>query len=294
MQKKSVKYRLLYGIANLTAMLPFRVLYFFADLLYFLVYYVARYRKKVVRKNLTNSFPQKSEKEIIRIEKKFYRHLCDYFVETIKTLRLSDKEARKRLKYENPELVNQLTASGQTCFICTGHYGNWEWIPSICLHLEDNITQGLIYRRLRSVAFDELFLKIRSRFCSLPIEKDSALRKIIKKRNDGNTMVIGFLSDQRPSRRQTPYWTTFLNQDTPVQVGMERIARMLGVSVVYLDIEKVKRGYYVGRFSMITPDASKEAEFFVLEQYMRRLEETILKEPAYYLWSHNKWRLGKQ
>ena len=293
-EKKTITYHLLYGILYLHAMLPFRVLYFFSDILYLLTYYVIGYRRKVVRKNLVNSFPDKPEKEIQRIEKKFYRHLCDYFVETIKMLRLSDEEVRKRMVFENPELINELTKSGQTCFISTGHYGNWEWVPSICMYLENGVEQGLIYRRLRSKAFDELFLNIRSRFNPLAIEKNSALRKIIKQRNDGKTMVIGFLTDQRPSKYQDEYWTTFLHQDTLVQTGMERIARMIGCSVVYLDIVKVKRGYYRGTFSVITPDAKKESEFFVLEQYMRKLEETILKEPAYYLWSHNRWKLKKQ
>ena len=294
MQKKSIKYRLLYSIINLTAMLPFRVLYFFADLLYLLVYYVARYRKKVVQKNLTNSFPQKSEKEIIRIEKKFYRHLCDYFVETIKSLRMSDKEMQQRMVFENPELINELTKEGQTCFICMGHYGNWEWVPSICLQLKNNAKQGLIYRRLSSETFDQLFLKIRSRFNPMAIEKNNALRTIIKKRDEGVTMVIGFLSDQRPSKYQDEYWTTFLNQDTLVQTGMDRIGRLLSCSVVYLDIKKVKRGHYVGQFSLITPNAKKEPENFVLEEYMQKLEKTILKEPAYYLWSHNRWKFKKR
>ena len=247
-----------------------------------------------MRKNLTNSFPQKTEKEIIRIEKKFYRHLCDYFVETIKTLRLSSEEMRKRMKFVNPELIEELTQNGQACFACTGHYGNWEWIPSISADLGEKMVSGLIYRRLKSSFFDRLFLDIRSRFGALPIEKDSALRKIIKLRSEGNAMFIGFLADQRPSKYQDEYWTTFLHQDSLVQTGVERIAHLLKCPVVYLEVVKVKRGYYTGTFSVITLDASKEAEFFVLEQYMRRLEETILKEPAYYLWSHKRWKFKKK
>jgi KDO2-lipid IV(A) lauroyltransferase len=291
--RKNIKYHLLYGAAYLTAMLPFWVLYFFSDLVYPFVYYAVKYRRKVVRENLVHSFPQKSQKEIEKIEKKFYRHLCDYFVETIKTLRLSNKEARRRMKFENPEMINRLTENGNTCFLSLGHYGNWEWVPSIGIYLQNNVQQGLIYKQLNSEAFDRLFLSIRTRFSPVPIEKDSALRKIIKQRNDGKAMVIGFLTDQRPHRDQAQYWTNFLNQDTPVQIGMERIARQLGFSIVYLDIVKVKRGHYVGNFSIITPDASQESEFTVTEQYIRRLEETILEEPAYYLWSHNRWKFSR-
>jgi KDO2-lipid IV(A) lauroyltransferase len=263
-------------------------------MLYPIVYYVVKYRQKVVRKNLVNSFPCKSQKEIDHIEKKFYRHLCDYFVETIKTLRLSDKEVSKRMKFENPEIINYLTKNGNTCFLSLGHYGNWEWVPSIGMHLQNNVEQGLIYKQLKSEAFNRLFLNIRNRFSPVPIEKDSALRKIIKQRNDGKAMVIGFLTDQRPPKYQEQYWTTFLSQDTLVQTGMERIARQLGFAIVYLDIVKVKRGHYVGTFSVITPDASQEKEFAVMERYMRRLEETILNEPAYYLWSHNRWKFKKK
>jgi KDO2-lipid IV(A) lauroyltransferase len=197
------------------------------------------------------------------------------------------------MKFENPELINRLTENGNTCFLSLGHYGNWEWVPSIGMCLQNNVEQGLIYKQLKSEAFDRLFLNIRTRFSPVPIEKDSALRKIIKQRNDGKTMVIGFLTDQRPQRNQAQYWTNFLNQDTPVQIGMERIARQLGFSVVYLDIVKVKRGHYAGKFFVITPDASQEEEFAVTERYMRRLEETILNEPTYYLWSHNKWKFGR-
>jgi KDO2-lipid IV(A) lauroyltransferase len=291
--KKSIKYHLLYSAAYLTAMLPFSVLYFFSDLIYPIVYYVVKYRQKVVRKNLVNSFPYKSKKEIEHIEKKFYRHLCDYFVETIKTLRLSDKEVSKRMKFENPEIINRLTKNGNTCFLSLGHYGNWEWVPSIGMYLQNNVEQGLIYKQLSSEAFNRLFLNIRNRFSPVPIEKNSALRKIIKQRNDGKAMVIGFLTDQRPPKYQEQYWTTFLNQDTLVQMGMERIARQLGFAIVYLDVVKVKRGHYVGKFFVITPDASQEEEFAVMERYMRRLEETILNEPAYYLWSHNRWKFKR-
>lgn len=292
--KKSFGYKLLYAIVYLHALLPFWVLYLLSDLLYFIAYYLVRYRRTVVRKNLTNAFPTKSEKEISEIEKEFYRHLCDYFVETIKTLTISDEEARKRMKFENPEMINRITKGGSSCILSLGHYGNWEWVTSIGMYLMPDVKQGLMYKQLRSEAFDRLFLKIRSRFSPRPIEMRSAFRKMIKLRNDGKKMVIGFLADQRPPENPSQYWTTFLNQDTLVQTGMERIARQLNYAVVYLDIEKVKRGYYVGKFFFITADASQEPEFTVMERYTRKLEETVLNDPAYYLWSHNRWKYTKK
>lgn len=293
-RKKSIGYRVLYAIAYLHALLPFSVLYILSDVLYVFAYHMIRYRRPMVRKNLENAFPAKSEKEITKIEKKFYHHLCDYFVETLKTLRLTDKEVRKRMKFENPEIINRLTKNGNSCLLSLGHYGNWEWVPSIGLYLEHGVEQGLIYKQLHSQAFDQLFLRIRSRFSPRPIEMRSAFRKMIKSRNDGKTMVIGFLTDQRPPQNMEHYWTRFLNQETLVQTGMERIAKQLAFSVVYLDIEKVKRGHYVGKFFVVTPDASQEPEFAVMERYMRKLEETVLHEPAYYLWSHNRWKFKRE
>ncbi|HHT30329.1 MULTISPECIES: lysophospholipid acyltransferase family protein [Petrimonas] len=287
--RNGIGFYLLYGAANLMALLPFPILYLFSDILYIIVYCLVGYRRKIVRKNLTRSFPHKRKKEIRQIERQFYRHLCDYFVETVKTLRISEKEIRKRMVFTNPEIINRLIQNGKSCILSLGHYGNWEWVPSISLYLSPGVEPGQIYKELKSKAFDELFLRIRARFKPLSIEMKSAYRTIVRKRNEGISMVIGFLTDQRPRKHGNEHWTTFLNQDTLLQTGMERIARQLGFSVVYLDIRKVKRGHYVGNFSVITPDASAEEELTVTEKYTRKLEETILNDPAYYLWSHNKW-----
>lgn len=291
--KKGIGYSLLFVVAYLHALLPFSILYLLSDILFGGVYYLARYRRKLVRRNLKNAFPGKSQKQIVKLEKKFYHHLCDYFVETIKTLRLSDKEARRRMKFENPEIIDRLTADGKSCILSLGHYGNWEWVPSIGLYLQPGVKQGLIYKKLHSREFDKLFLKIRSRFSPRPIEMRSVYRKMIRLQQAGEKMVVGFLTDQRPPRCLDQYWTTFLRQDTLVQTGMEKIAKLLECSIVYLDITKVKRGYYVGKFFVITADASKEPEFMIMERYMRKLEETVLREPAYYLWSHNRWKFTR-
>jgi KDO2-lipid IV(A) lauroyltransferase len=291
--KLSIGYALLYAAAYLLALLPFRALYVLSDMLCVVVYRVVKYRRKVVRKNLKNAFPEKTEKSLLAIEKKFYHQLCDCFVETIKTLRLTGEEARRRMKFENPEVINRLTADGRSCIMSLGHYGNWEWVPLVVVYFSPGVEQGFIYKQLHSAAFNRLFLKMRTRFRSMPIEMLSAFRQMIRFQNEGRTLVTGFLSDQRPSPRQEHYWTTFLNQPTPVQTGMEKIARRLGTSVVYLDIQKVKRGYYTGKIFVISPDASETPEFVITERYIRKLEETVLREPACYLWSHNRWKFRK-
>lgn len=292
-KRKGIGYYLVYGTFSLIAMLPFGVLYFISDILYGLVYKVVGYRKKVVRKNLRNSFPEKSKSELMHIEKEFYRHFCDYFVETIKTLRITDKEIRERMVFENIDVIDELTKDGNSCLLSMGHYGNWEWIPSIILHIPERIKLGMVYKRLSSKDFDDLFLRIRARFGPKAIEMKSIYRTIVRNRNEGVTMLLGFLNDQRPRKHANEYWLKFLNQDTLAQTGMERIASQMGFSVAYLDIVKVKRGYFKCSVSAITPDASKEDEHFVTDTYTRKLEQTIKNNPAYYLWTHNKWSRTK-
>ena len=284
-----IGFYLVYGFFYLIALLPFWVLYLLSDLMFVLIYHVARYRRKVVHKNLVNSFPEKDVKEIKAIEREFYRHFGDYFVETIKLLRVSEKEIRKRMVFTNPEVVNDLSAEGKTCFMSMGHYANWEWVTSMGLQLLPEAEQGLIYKRLSSRAFDELFLEIRSLFRPRPIEMRSIYRTIIQNRKEGRVMVIGFLNDQRPRPHKDEHWVTFLNQETLTQTGMERIAAQSGYAVVYLDLKKVKRGHYEGTYSLITKDASQEGQYFVTDMYTKKLEETIKRDPAYYLWTHNKW-----
>ena len=291
--KKSLGYSLLYAVTYLFALLPFSVLYVFSDILYFIVYYIVRYRRKIVRKNLNNSFPEKSEKKIIEIEKEFYHHFCDCYFEAIKLLNISEEEIKRRMKFVNPEIIDRLTVSGNSCILGLGHYANWEWVSSIILHMEPNVKLGFLYKELHSKAFDKLFLKMRSGFGAVPIEKLSAFRRLVKFKQDRQTMLVGFLSDQRPPKNVNQYWTKFLNQDTNVQNGMERIAKHIGSSIVYLDIKKEKRGYYSAKIFVISPDATDEPENLIMERYIRKLEETVMRDPALYLWSHNRWKFKK-
>lgn len=291
--KKGLTYYLVYGVLYLHALLPFRLLYILSDFLYVLVYHIAKYRKRTVRKNLLNAFPDKNINEIIAIEKTFYRHLCDYFVESIKTLHISDKEVKKRMKFLQSDILDGWTKEGRSCILCLGHYANWEWVTSIGFYLQSEPMLGLIYKQLHNSAIDQLFLKLRHHFGATPIEMKSALRKMIKWEQEGVRMTVGFLADQRPGRKQDKYWTTFLNQDTPVQTGMSKIAVHLGLPVAYLDITKVKRGYYEGRIEVISTPGSGDSPNAITEKYIRKLEETVLKEPAYYLWSHNRWKFKK-
>lgn len=278
----------------LHALLPFRVLYVLSDLLYLIVYKLVGYRLKVVRTNLRNSFPDKSEAELKDIEKRFYHHFCDYFVETVKLLHISDKEAEKRIVFKNTEIVKELMKDGNSGLMYLGHYGNWEWVPSLTRHFQDGEKLGQIYKRLKNKAVDDIFLKIRSRFGSFGIEKNDTLREIVRLKRANERTLIGFMADQIPSARNIHYWTEFLNQDTAVFTGVERIAKQSGFSVTYLDITKIKRGYYSCEVKLISAQPKEEEEFAITERYIREMEKTILREPAYWLWTHKRWKYKRE
>lgn len=286
----TILYYILYTIQYLYALLPFRVLYFLSDILYTPIYHIIRYRRGVVKQNLRRSFPEKTEKELKDIEKKFYRHFCDYLLETVKLLHISDKEMQSRITFNNVDLVKDLMKDGTSSIMFLGHYGNWEWVTSLNLMFDEDTTLGQIYKPLRNKAFDRLFLKIRSRFKSIGIPKNNTLRAMIGFKREKRKVLIGFISDQAPSRSNVHHWTNFLNQDTSVFTGVERIARQTGFSVTYLDITKIGRGRYSCDVKLITDDPQNEPEFAITEKYFKALEETIIRNPPYWLWTHKRWK----
>ncbi|MDR1090293.1 MAG: lysophospholipid acyltransferase family protein [Prevotella sp.] len=291
-----ILYYIIYSYTYLHALLPLRLLYVLSDILYFWVYIVAGYRLKVVRENLSGSFPEKPEKELRLIERKFYHHFCDYFVETIKLLHISDEEMSRRMKFENMEQVNELMKDGNSVLMFLGHYCNWEWVTSINLNFKDeeNIVLSQIYKPLKNKAFDDLFLKIRSRFGSLGIPRYETLRTIVKLRRDKKQTMIGFMADQLPSINNIHYWTDFLNQDSAVFTGVERIAKKTGFAVTYLDVQKESRGYYKATIKLISNNPAEEPGFKITETYIRAMEKTILREPAYWLWTHKRWKRSRR
>lgn len=293
-----ILYYILYIWMYLHALLPFRALYILSDLFYFLVYKVIRYRLKVVRINLKNSFPEKTNIELRAIEKEFYHHFCDYFVETLKLLHISDEEMQKRMVFENMDIVKDLMKDGNSALMFLGHYGNWEWVPSITMSFrnneDQNILLGQIYRPLKNKAVDGLFLKLRSRFGSLGIAKNETLRVIVKLRKAKQQILIGFMADQTPSFHNIHYWSTFMNQESAVFTGVERIAKQTGFAVVYLDMEKVKRGRYKATVKLISDKPQAAPEFYITETYIREMEKTILRNPAYWLWTHKRWKMTRK
>lgn len=272
------------------SLLPLRALYFMSDILFFPFYYCVRYRRKVVRKNLVNSFPEKSTKEIIQIEKKYYSFLCDYLFETLKLLSISEKEIRKRMTFEGIEAMEKAMSDNKPCIICLGHYCNWEWVTSIMLHLNKMFFCGQVYQPLKNIMADKLFLKIRGRFHANNIPREKVLRKIAELRQENKNFIIGFISDQTPNWASIRLWIPFLNQDTPVFLGPERIARQTGAAVFYADMTRIKRGYYHCKTVLISEYPKELQENVLTEKYFKLLEENIKKMPQFWLWSHNRWK----
>ena len=286
-------YSIIYVPAYLAALLPFRALFFISDFFYFITYYMVGYRKKLVRRNLNNSFPGKTPDEIRRIEKDFYRHFCDYFVETIKLLHISDSQMEKHFVIKNVENAQRFLDRKQPVVLMLGHYGNWEWVLFMMLQLKggEDTVFGQVYRPLNNKVFDRFFLRLRKGFHTTGFKKHDVFRDIVNLRKANKNWMIGFMSDQKPSGNQTPYQMQFLNQDTLVLTGTEKIARHTGAAVCYVDITCLKRGYYEGSVLVISDNAAETSEFEITKNYMHLFEQTILRNPSAYLWTHNRWRI---
>ncbi|WP_080904575.1 lysophospholipid acyltransferase family protein [Parabacteroides sp. Marseille-P3160] len=287
-----ILYTILFCWTKAHAFLPMRILYILSDILYLLVYRLVRYRLKVVRRNMKASFPEKTEKELRQLERAFYHHFSDYIVETIKLAHISPKEALKRAIIRNPEMIEELQKRGHYCFILLmGHYGNWEWFtdsPLLFDRIQTEVHQ--VYRPLKNRAFDRLFIYLRTRFHAKGIMKNEAFRDIVRLKQSKTRSIVVFIADQTPSKANLHYWTRFLNQDTPILNGPERIACKLRLPVIYADVRKVRRGYYTVDFNLLTDSPEKMPENWITEQFARRMEETILRDPAYWLWTHKRWK----
>lgn len=287
-------YYLIYGCWYLLSLLPLCVHYVLSDALYFLVYRLLHYRVKVVRKNISESFPEKDASELRHIERGFYHWFCDYIVESVKLLTMSQRQMKRRLVFKGTDVVDRVVAEGQSCAVYLGHYCNWEWITSLPLWVTPAAQCGQIYHAIENPLFDRLFLRLRQRFGAVCIPMAETLRRIVKYRQEGRPVVIGYIGDQVPFWNNIHHWCQFLNHDTPVLTGTERLARQTGHAVFYMDVRRVRRGYYEAEFQLISREPKQLAEYEVTDEYFRRLEASIRRDPACYLWSHNRWKRTRE
>lgn len=274
------------------ALLPFPVLYALSDALYYIVYYVARYRRKVARRNLVTSFPEKSIGEIRRIERKFYRFFVDMALESAKLMTITPAEMKRRMVFVNPEIVDACTARGHSVSAMLGHFGNWEWISSAALWFKTpGIEVAQIYHRLVSPAMDRVALHMRERMGQKCVEMRDTVRFMA--RSDGRPRVIGFIADQSPKRKVAKYFIPFLNHEVPVLTGTEKATKHYGYQAMFIAVSRVKRGYYRAEFVPLADDAPSLPDFELTDRYFARLEAEIRRHPELYLWTHNRFKYAK-
>jgi len=267
--------------------MPLGLLYLIADFFYLLVYHVFGYRKKVVRENLSNSFPEKSLNEIITIEKTFFRYLTCLIVEVIKMDSISAKELQKRVHFKNTDLVEAYLKNNESVLFCSSHYGNYEWV-CMAIGMAFSGEHYPIYKPLSNEFFDNWFLKMRSKYGNQMVSMRQTIRTI-QSTKDRPTMFT-FGSDQSPSKDDMKYWTLLLNQPAAIQMGVEKIAMKTNRPVFYLKTSYVKRGYYEVDCVPICLAPKETAEFEITEAHTRFLEDFIKEKPAYWLWSHRRWK----
>jgi len=283
-------FKLFYALLYLLTLLPLRVLYVLSDLLFPLIYHVVRYRRKVVRNNLTNSFPDKSKREIIRIERKFYHYFCDVFIEAMYRINMSPQEVSRRITFENVELIEKIYAENKSAMLMMAHYGNWEWVSAMSLHLPKESPLYGVYKRLTNADFDAMTYRLRLKYNMGNIEMRDLFKTMLQMGKANEKGVFAMVSDQSPNKESIRFGMMFMNQPTPVIVGTEVLARKFDYPVLILSITRPKRGYYHCKVEMLSASPKDEPEFSISEKYMHRLETDINQNPELWLWTHKRWK----
>jgi KDO2-lipid IV(A) lauroyltransferase len=278
------------GIIKLVSLLPLPVLQLISDMMYPFVYYVIRYRRKVVAENLSKSFPEKDSAEIQKTEKEYYRYLCDLIVETIKTRSISLNDISRRMAIRNPDLVNSFFREGKSVIVMTLHYGNWEWLIHIAHYLEQH--SYIVYKPLQNQIFDRYLNSVRERFGGETISMSLALRKLIEADKNRLPVLTWLAADQAPPWNY-PFWTNFLNRETMFFNGPAKLAQYFNQPVIFQQIRRIRRGYYETWFEVLTANPCEMHEKDIITAYVKKAESVIRKDPAYYLWSHRRWKYKK-
>lgn len=283
-------YHLLSFFLKLLSYIPFGVLYFLSDGLFCLLYYVIRYRRRIVRKNLTESFPEKSERDILQLEKKFYHFFTDQVLESCKMASISPEEIKRRMTFKNMEKVNAVLREGKSIALYMGHYGNWEWVSSFPLWLEENVLAVQIYHKLSNENMDRLILHNRGRMGAISVEMRKTARYITEMAMKNKVGIVGFIADQSPKKKESRHFLHFLNHEAPVLTGTEKMIKHYGFEAWFLDMKRVKRGYYEAELIQINDNPQAVPDFELTAVYFRMLEQMIWNCPELYLWTHNRFK----
>lgn len=291
---RNTAYALGYALWYALSLLPLRALYVLSDFLYWLITHVVRYRRDIILQNLTSSFPEKTAPEIQAIAKEFYHWFCDYIVETIKLMTMSQQQLKRHIRFEGMDEFNKVLAEGQSCGIYLGHYCNWEWITSLPYWTDSSAQCCQLYHPLENESFDRLFKHVRELRDARCIPMQESIRKIIDLQRKHQTLVVGYIADQVPMWNNIHHWVDFLNHDTPVLTGTERIIRHMDQACFYGDLRRVGRGRYVCRMKLISRHPKDCARWELTDRYFALLEQTIHRQPALWLWSHNRWKRTRE
>ncbi len=281
-------YILVYPILWLISILPMRLLYAFSTFLYFLIYRVFGYRKKVVYSNLQLVFPEKSNEERKLIAKKFYQHLCDMFVEAIKSISISESEIKKRFVFTNIEEIHKIEKENKSIMLMCAHYGSWEWI--FILQKFVSHKGYAVYKKLENKYFDRLVKRIRARYNSHLITTKETFHVLSQAKKNRELTINGFISDQSPKHDKAYHWQEFMNIKVPVYTGAELLAKKLDMAVMFFNVKKVKRGYYQTTFKTVTLDANDYKDYEITDLFIKNVEEQIYEAPEFYLWTHKRWK----
>jgi len=272
-------------------MLPFRLLYLFSDFVYLIVYYLIGYRKNIVRENIALALPQLSEQERLDIEKKSYRHLCDMFLEMIKTMTISEKEIKERFVFPNLEVYKKLEQQDKSIAMMLAHYASYEWVISMNAYV--NFGAFAIYKKIANPYFDKLVRKIRSRFKASLITTKETVPCIIRNKNNNLLSIYGFASDQSPKANSAFHWQKFMGIEVPVHTGAEMLSKKYNMNVIFLKVKKVKRGYYEASFEILSENAKAVANYEITDAFLKLVEQQIYEAPEFYLWTHKRWKHRK-
>lgn len=275
-------------ILYLISKLPLKVLYTFSDIIFFLNYYVVRYRKKIITQNLQNSFPEKSKEEIEAIKKKFYSNFSDYLAETIKSFTMSENETKVRMQHINQNLFHEAKEEGKNIILLAGHVFNWEWMNTLATIVPQTNCHP-VYRRVNSNFWENQMKRVRSKFGNDALEANEVILNIFRSKNNGDSIYL-FVADQTPHFSHVNYGLEFLNQKTPAFIGYDKLAARMDLVFIYCDMKKIKRGFYQINYQRIMPDGEKFAKNEVVKKFHQLLENTIKRRPDNYLWSHRKWK----
>jgi KDO2-lipid IV(A) lauroyltransferase len=281
-------YLIVYPFLWSISMLPFPLLYLFSDFIYFILYYIVGYRKEIVRENLALALPHLSAQERLIIEKKSFHHLCDMFLEMIKTMTISKKEMDKRFEFTNLEVYLELEKKQKSIALMLAHYASYEWVISI----NEKITfeSYAIYKRLNNPYFDKLVRKIRSKFKATLITTKETIPRIIENHRNKKLGLYGFASDQSPKVDSAFHWNQFMGINVPIHTGAEMLAKRYDMNMMFLKVKKVKRGYYKASFEILSENTKEIPNYEITDQYLKLVEQQILEAPEYYLWTHKRWK----